>query len=885
MADEAHQPRHSRRRMALVLAVLGLLLAIVFVPPFISVGRYKGRIARLLSASLGRPVHLQSVQLRLLPRPGFVLSDLSVEEDPAFGAEPVLHANSVTASIRLFSLWRGLQIGRISVDEASLNLVRNREGHWNVESLFRSAARPDGTTAGRGSSRQGALPYLEATHSRINVKNGVEKLPFSIIDADLSFSQEEPGEWRVRLRGQPARTDLSLELADTGIVRLEADLHRAPDLRQMPLHIEAEWREAQLGQLTRLLVGSDAGWRGDLTGELQLDGTPDAAQVKARLSAANVHRREFAPAAPMDFDANCSFVYHFSSRAFEDVQCSSPVGDGHIRLAGDLPGNGANPAFSIELDKFPADFALNALRTVRSNFGEGLEASGTVGGKITYTGKEEPNAAPAPRALRAIRTKRTRELKGLPTSRGPLSGSLTVQDLTLTGAGLDRPIRVTRLVLEPSLTESGEPAGGLPVVSATASIPAGATAPLTVASRLAFSGYQVSVKGTASIGRLRELARIAGLQGNAPLDAITGGPVAVEVNAEGPWLALEVPSVESGSVSAAPSPAPGSDLLNGTLTFHNASWKADFLASPVEISQATLHVDNTEARWDPVAFSYGTVRGTAELSLPYRCASPQGCPPSFHIKFGALDAEPLQAAILGARQKGTLLSELIARLTPSNTPSWPKLEGTVQADSLTLGPVSFAHPTATVRIEQNGAEITAFEAGLLGGTLQAAGSVRAAGADGNPGNTPSYSFSGEVQHLNPASVGQLIGQSWSGGDLEGKGKVELSGYEAKDLASSAKGNLHFEWRRGSVGRAARPSGDSSASVPPDIPSSLGRFDLWTADAEISGGEITLQQNEVRRGSQRATVAATLALSDPPKFEFGSHDEVQAARRQPAAPLQ
>ena len=140
----------------------------------------------------------------------------------------------------------------------------------------------------------------------------MEKLPFSLVDTDLSFWQQEPGDWRIRLRGQPARTDVSLDLADTGVVRLEASVHRAPELRQMPVHLDLEWREAQLGQLTRLVIGSDPGWRGDLTGELHLDGTADAAQVKTRLRATGVHRAEFAPAAPMDFDANCGFVYHYS---------------------------------------------------------------------------------------------------------------------------------------------------------------------------------------------------------------------------------------------------------------------------------------------------------------------------------------------------------------------------------------------------------------------------------------------------------------------------------------------------------------------------------------------------------------------------------------------
>jgi AsmA family len=126
--DVAPRRRRLRIELAAGIGVLTLLLAVIIVPPLVNIGRYKARIAEAISASLGRPVRLASVELRLFPRPGFVLTDLTVDEDPAYGAEPLLHANTVMASIRFASLWRGLEISRISVDEASLNLVRMPAG-------------------------------------------------------------------------------------------------------------------------------------------------------------------------------------------------------------------------------------------------------------------------------------------------------------------------------------------------------------------------------------------------------------------------------------------------------------------------------------------------------------------------------------------------------------------------------------------------------------------------------------------------------------------------------------------------------------------------------------------------------------------------------------
>ena len=57
----------------MALAVIALLVLALVVPPLISVSHYKGQITHLIAQSLGRPVRLSSVEVRLLPWPGFVL--------------------------------------------------------------------------------------------------------------------------------------------------------------------------------------------------------------------------------------------------------------------------------------------------------------------------------------------------------------------------------------------------------------------------------------------------------------------------------------------------------------------------------------------------------------------------------------------------------------------------------------------------------------------------------------------------------------------------------------------------------------------------------------------------------------------------------------------
>jgi hypothetical protein len=884
MTNSAGGNERVRRWLRIALAAIAVLVLVFVVPPLISVSGYRNQITQLIAQSLGRPVRLSSVQARILPWPGFEITDLSVAEDPAYGAEPVLHANKVTASIRLLALLRGrVEIGKISVDEASLNLVRTSPGHWNLDSIFRTAAAQTASTP--GARRETPLPYLEATDSRINFKNGVEKLPFSLVDADLSLWQENPGEWRIRLRGQPARTDVSLHLEETGVVRMEASIRRAAALRQMPLHLDLDWQEAQLGQLARLVTGSDPGWRGDLTGELHLDGTADSAQIAMRLRASGVHRAEFTPVAPLDFDARCGLVYHYAERSMENLACDSPLGDGHVHITGEKAAEDSSPRFSVELDRIPVTAGLDALRTLRSDLAPDLEARGTVSGKIVYDARAQASTAAA-QPVPAARLTRGHVPKLSVENSGPLTGSLTVEDLILSGESLGKPIQAPKFTLQPMTIEPAVPASLAQAnqsgtenltqaLAGSVAIPAGGAVPLVFGLRFSLSGYQVAARGQASFARARDLARATGIPGTEALAAFAGEPIEVDLVASGPWMPVEEiapasaspadlasQNIPSSADSAGDSDSAG-DTLAGTVTVHNANWQADFLAGHVVVNAATLHIANRSLRWDPVDFTYGPLRGTASLTLPAAClaqsAPQQPCSSQFQMQFADLDASAFESALLGAREKGTLLSDLINRLHPSSAPSWPQLEGTVTAGSLVLGPITLQNVEASLRIVPTGAEITGLDASLFGGTVHLAGSLTKPATDQD---RPGYSFDGDFQKLNAAEVGHLLGLRWTGAALNGKGSLELSGYTDADLAASAKGTLHFECGQGSIANAK----SVTAKTAP-IPAALARFDRWSADAAIANGALQLGQNTAVAGAHKRSIQAAVTFGDPPQLTF------------------
>jgi hypothetical protein len=222
------------------------------------------------------------------------------------------------------------------------------------------------------------------------------------------------------------------------------------------------------------------------------------------------------------------------------------------------------------------------------------------------------------------------------------------------------------------------------------------------------------------------------------------------------------------------------------------------------------------------------------------------------------------------QEKGTLLSTLIDRLHPSSATPWPELVGTVTADSLALGPVTLQGVSADLKVVSTGVEIANLDGGLFGGSIHVAGSLLKPATDADK---PAYTFEGGFQKLDVTSVGAMLGLRWAGAPLNGNGKIELSGYTAKDLAASTKGTLHFECRRGAIGN--QPSESSKAGV---VPAVLGRFDRWGADASIENGAVTLGQNEIQYGSRKRGVEGTVTFGEPPKVSLTAAKEAVAEKR-------
>ncbi len=526
---------HTLRRLLYVAFAALVVLLLVLLPPLISLSRYQKRIANSIGDSLGRPVHLDKVSLNLLPLPGFTLENFVVDEDPAFGAEPVIRSSSVRATLRVTSLWRRrIEFSTISFsDQTSVNLVHTAAGKWNVESILLHAAHlATAPTAQKSAGPAPRFPYIEATGARLNLKLGHEKTPISLTDADFALWLPDPQQWHLRLQGHPTRTDANV--SDTGTVQLEGTLGRAASLGQVPLSLRGEWRNVPLGQASLVLLGRDAGIRGDMTLSANAQGTVSNSALQTRLQLTGARRADFVPVQSLDVDLQCLGTATNNFHGFQDIRCSwPPAGSSDpptLAISGSLPDIRALHTAAIEIGTpgLPAATLLDWLHIASSRVPADVAASGTLTGTLSY----HPNAGNSTPWQGEMLITKAALINPRGSNTSLVAGDVTLQSVT-------QP--------SPASHHSKHPISPLPQSGfelTPTSLDLGGKDPAILDGHFDDAGYTLHLTGLASIARLHALATALPHFGDGLAEVLptnrAAGPFHVDLTAVRNWGGVQV---------------------------------------------------------------------------------------------------------------------------------------------------------------------------------------------------------------------------------------------------------------------------------------------------------------------------------------------------------
>ena len=689
----------SKRRV--VTAAVVILLALFLLRPGGS--RLKARIANSISRAVARPVEIGSVHLRFLPQPGFDLDNLVIDEDPEFGAEPMLRAPEVTAVVRLTSLLRGrLDIARLELTEPSLNLVRRADGRWNWEALLERTERtPLAPTAKPKSEARPGFPYIEASSGRINFKAGQEKKPYALLNADFALWQESENTWGARLKAEPLRTDMNL--SDTGLLRMNGTWQRAGSLRETPLQFSLEWDRAQLGQLTKLVSGNDKGWRGEVRLNATLSGVPAAMQIAADTSIQDFHRYDISSSEGLRLMAHCDGRYSSAEGVMHELFCSAPVGDGMITLRGDAGLPGVHKVdLALNVESVPVSAVAQLARRAKKNLPADLVSLGSVQGNFTV--KEDGAARRAEFQGRGeiadLRLQSTSTKVEFAPGNVPFelsSGRRSAHALSKGKSG-----RRFDAEFLPAPDELHVEYGPFPVAL-------GRPVPAQARGWVARSGYGMVVRGD---GEVSHVLRLASLLGLPVVKASVEGVSEMELQIAGSW---------AGNVSGT---ASGFSLpeVTGTVQLRNVRAMVRGVNGPIEISSAELQLAHDEARVEKLSARAADAHWTGSMALPRGCGTPGACLIRFNLNTEEMDLSEL-SEWLSPQPSQRRWYQVLTSAAPA-APSFLenlRASGKVSAGRLLIHNLVADRVSASLDLERGKLKISDLRADLLGESIAATG--------------------------------------------------------------------------------------------------------------------------------------------------------------------
>ena len=306
--------------------------------------------------------------------------------------------------------------------------------------------------------------------------------------------------------------------------------------------------------------------------------------------------------------------------------------------------------------------------------------------------------------------------------------------------------------------------------------------------------------------------------------------------------------------------------MTASSRLHDADLTTSFLAAPLEIVSAQGTFSPNRLTWSPVSIAYGKLRADGEFTQPLFCDNAAGCTPDFDIHTDTLNAAEVESTLLGGKH-GQVLEQILERLD-SRSHAWPSLQGQIEVGTFALETLKLQDVSAKLAIKRNALTIRSLDCRSLGGSLHLSGTLDASV------NLPAYTIDAELTHGDPAQIAALFGEKWGSGAINFGTQLQLAGYTAEQLASSADGKFHWDWTRGSLPVDA----DSLPAL-----EAVAHFDRWTADGEARESRLNLTRSVLVQGDEETALTGSLSFGRELQLDLDSPDRPLAVSGTLASP--
>lgn len=751
--------RRKKRFLLILLICIAWILSEAAASWLVQHTRLRNTLSSRLQTAFGRPVDVARFSVNLRGIPALQANSFTVAEDPRFGHEYFLYADTVTFRPRWLPLLIGrLEIGTIEISNPSLNLVRSKDGRWNIEEwlpvppeLFSEpAAKPAAGSPMLAIAPQKSAPAastpnirsISVSGGRINFKRATEKSAFSLIDVEGSVERQNAGRWSLNLEASPARAAVVLQQAGTIHVQGEVG---GTSSRLRPANVQVTWQNAAVADALRLASAYDHGVRGTFSAALAAHTVGAVWNLSGRAEVRRVHRWDLplrADNPALNFVIAGDWLPEDSAVNISAATLETPRSK--------ITGTGAfswDPNTDLAAENLPENFSVAStaidgadllawIRAFVPNISDDIALKGSVLGNVVFAG----------------------------TPPAPVNGYIDAANLSLEGGSLRSTIstRDARIVftpqtahLLPSFIAIGASSGSLRAEASCAS-----------------AGYVCEAKLNGRAADVADLTSAASSVGfTLPVGWHIDGPATFDLQ----WALFGRPITQPPAQLSA---SPRSTGPTGKITFQNLSLRAPFLNQPISSIKGRIDLtpsDATLALSSADAFG-GTWSGTLDLL-------PHGGERHFSLAVDRLNSEDLDRWLNPRWRRGFLQNVLpfLGSGRRAALPASAQAQGRLAIDEFAFTRYTLKHLQGELLLDGSKLEFQNAEGNFYGSKIS--GELHA-----NLSASPIYKINARYTGLDLALLtsGSALFSNTFTGSASGNLVLNLAGAGRQDLAASLR---------------------------------------------------------------------------------------------------
>ena len=353
-------------------AVLGVLVLVVaLVPLLISGESFRPMLEAQAKKALARETKIGALSISLLSG-GAKAENLSVADDPAFGAQPFLTAKSVSIGVELMPLifHRKLNVTGITIVEPQVRLIQNRRGLWNYASLGANVEKP-ATPSAAETPLNLSIQQVKLDNGRITVLDeGQSGKPIEFQSLNATVGPITPK------TAVPLKLDLKVAGGGTLALQGQAGPADETDATRTPFDLKATIEKLDLERSGLLGPNPAFAALADFDGGFRSNGK--TVQVKGKFKADQARFSANSPRAPKPVEVDVDTAYALARHTGTIQSMTLRAGAAALRIGGSYDLSGETPALNAHVAG--AGLPVDDLQALLPSFGIVLPAEAKLQG-------------------------------------------------------------------------------------------------------------------------------------------------------------------------------------------------------------------------------------------------------------------------------------------------------------------------------------------------------------------------------------------------------------------------------------------------------------------------------------------------------------------------